>query len=308
MADGEPDFSIIVPAHERPEALAECLAALANLDFPAARFETLVVDDGSRVRPDEIVSRFCDRLNVRLLATARRGPAGARNEGARHAKGRFLVFVDDDCAPQADWLGALSKRLQADQECAVGGRTVNGLSRNVYSAASQMQVTYLYSWYNAEPANARFLCSNNLVVTAEGFRVSGGFDGEWPLAGGEDREFCERWSRCGYRMIYAPEAIVNHRHKLTFASFCRQHFRYGRGAGHLRRRRHERSQTSRFEPFRFYWGLMCHPFSQVSAAWAFVFCGLQMVSQVAALCGLLYETVAGRASLGALAKSRSVNG
>jgi GT2 family glycosyltransferase len=51
-----------------------------------------------------------------------------------------------------------------------------------------------------------------------------------PYAAGEDREFCDRWLRHGYRMAYVPKATVYHAHELTFCTFWRQHFGYGRGA------------------------------------------------------------------------------
>ena len=46
----------------------------------------------------------------------------------------------------------------------------------------------------------------------------------------EDPQLCGRWLHHGYRMIYVPEATMYHAHRLTFRTFCRQHFNYGRGA------------------------------------------------------------------------------
>ncbi len=45
--DPLPSFSIVIATHNRPRQLAECLAALASLDYPRDRFEVIVVDDGS---------------------------------------------------------------------------------------------------------------------------------------------------------------------------------------------------------------------------------------------------------------------
>ena len=68
MANGETPFiSVIVPTLNRPGPLAECLAAMAAQDYPAKRFEVIVVDDESRCRLEEVVSSFRDRLDVRLL-------------------------------------------------------------------------------------------------------------------------------------------------------------------------------------------------------------------------------------------------
>jgi GT2 family glycosyltransferase len=64
----------------------------------------------------------------------------------------------------------------------------------------------------------------------------GGFSTTFPLAAGEDYDFCHRWQRAGSPAVYAPDAIINHRHELTLATFFRQHFAYGRGLLQFRRR------------------------------------------------------------------------
>ena len=46
----QPYFSVIIPTHARPDRLAACLEALANLDYPRDRFEVIVVDDGTTYR------------------------------------------------------------------------------------------------------------------------------------------------------------------------------------------------------------------------------------------------------------------
>src|SRR3712207_1403127 len=101
MSDDLPFFSVIVPTYERPAQLAACLGALARLDCPAASFEVIVVDDGSAAAPGRRLDEFRDLLDVRLLTQANAGPAAARNRGASEARGSFLAFTDDDCAPDA---------------------------------------------------------------------------------------------------------------------------------------------------------------------------------------------------------------
>lgn len=257
-------FSIIVPTYGRPRQLATCLQALAGLDYPCDRFEVIVVDDGSQAPPEKVVSAFQGRLDVTLLSQPRSGPAAARNMGAARAKGEFLAFTDDDCAPAPDWLQALATRFAAMPECMIGGRTLNALPENLYSAASQLLVDYLYAYYNADPDRASFLTSNNLALPKEHFRSIGGFGSTFPRAAAEDREFCDRWLHHGYRMIYAPEVVVYHAHVLTFRTFWRQHVNYGRGAFHFHQIRARRGHGGiRLEPFFFYAELLRYPSTQM---------------------------------------------
>jgi GT2 family glycosyltransferase len=139
-----------------------------------------------------------------------------------------LAFTDDDCRVDSGWLRALCAALGPSTRRAVGGLTVNGLRSNRWSAASQRIIDLVYAHYNAVPAQATFLTTNNFAVPKEAFRDVAGFDERYRTA--EDRDFCRRWLASEREMIYTPEALVHHEHELTFAEFCRQHFNYGRGA------------------------------------------------------------------------------
>ena len=247
-------FSVIVPTHNRPQQLCNCLAALARQDFPRDQFEVIVVDDGSE--PPAKVGP-----GVTLLRQPNAGPATARNTGAAHDRGTYLAFTDDDCAPTADWLTQLAARLTGAPQSMVGGLTVNVLTANRYATASQLLIDYLYRYYNSDADNVRFLTSNNLAMPAALFQTLGGFDSRLTQAAGEDRDLCDRWRHAGYAMRYAPEAIVEHAHALTLPEFWQQHFRYGQAAFYFHQQRARRGQgLIQLEPLHFYSRLLRYPF------------------------------------------------
>lgn len=286
----QPTFSIIVPTYSRPRQLCLCLESLTRLDYPRERFEVIVVDDGSKVPPEEVVLSFHDRLDTMLMTQPRAGPAAARNTGAVKAKGRFLAFTDDDCQPAPNWLNALGSRFAAMPHCAMGGRTINALPENPYSTCSQLLVDYLYSYYNLAITRSKFFTSNNFAVPSELFLKIGGFDTSFARAGGEDRDFCSRCLDHGYPMKYAPDAIVHHFHALTFLTFWRQHFNYGRGAFHFHQRRARlKGERHRVEPLSFYLKLLQFPYSQVQHGGVLWLAVLTIVTQAANAAGFLWE-------------------
>jgi GT2 family glycosyltransferase len=262
MGSEHPFFSIIIPTRGRPRQLGTCLEALSRLDYPRNRFEVIVVDDGSEMPPGEVVASFRNQINARLLTQTHAGPAAARNTGAAQARGSFLAFTDDDCKPAPDWLTALAARITRSPDCAIGGQTFNALPDNPYSTAHQLISDIVYAYYNAHSHQARFFATNNLAVPTDRFRAIGGFDaGSFPLAS-EDRDFCDRWLHCGYRMVYAPEVRVYHTHVLTFSSFLRHHFRHGCGAFRFQHIR-IRSKTGPVKlDLGFYLHLLKYPLSQ----------------------------------------------
>ncbi len=258
------DFSVIVPTYNRPGQLEACLTALAALRYAVDRFEVIVVDDGSAEPVDTAVALFRNRLNVSVVRQENSGPAAARNRGVEHARGAWLAFTDDDCLPNADWLQSLAHRLEKGANCVVGGRTVNGLTDNLCSAMSQIIVDVVYRYYNARPEQALFFATNNLAMPLELFRRIGGFDEAFTTS--EDRDFCDRCLYRGITMLYAPECIVYHRHPLSYRSFCKQHFHYGRGAFQFLRRQHQRRSHHGWMKTGFHLSMhnwLLYPFSQV---------------------------------------------
>jgi GT2 family glycosyltransferase len=294
MPDTPPQFlSVVIPTYRRPHELAACLASLARLDYPRSSFEVVVVDDGSPAPLDAVVAPFKETLDVRLFRQDNAGPAAARNAGAAHARGTCLVFLDDDCAPAPDYLRILAARAAQAPGSAVGGRTVNALTRNLFSTASQRLADYLYAYFNADQSNARFLTSNNMLVPANIFRELNGFDTTFRLAAFEDRDLCERIVARGHHILYAPEAVIYHAHRMTLRQYWRQHFTYGRGAATFHTKRSDATSGPRLpSPASFYLNLVRYPFSQPSESPAIVIATLLVVSQVATSAGFFRERLA----------------
>jgi GT2 family glycosyltransferase len=286
----QPFCSIVIPTYNRPERLANCLEAITQQDYPRDQFEVVVVDDGSPTSMAEVVEPFRDRFNLTLIRQENAGPAKARNVGASRASGKYLVFTDDDCTPKADWLKALTAQFEAKPNDLIGGQTLNALPENLFSTASQILIDYIYSYYNLEAESASFFASNNFAMPADPFRLLGGFDTSFPLAAGEDREFCDRWLHHGYPMSYAPDVQIYHAHYLTLAKFWRQHFNYGRGAFCFHQLRAQRTTNRiKVEPLTFYFRLLTFPFRQPSSQPALLLSGLMVLSQVANVAGFFWE-------------------
>lgn len=287
-----PFFSIIIPTYARPQRLANCLESITQLNYPRDRFEVIVVNDGSEIPLDEVMSPFYNQLDVTLITQLHGGPATARNTGAAKAKGEFLAFTDDDCQPTNNWLLSLATSVAKSPDSLIGGKTLNQLVNNLYSTASQILNDYLYACYNRDLENARFFASNNIALPTKYFHAIGGFDTTYPLAAGEDRELCDRWLHKGYKMIYAPEVQVYHAHELSLPKFWRQHFNYGRGAFCFHKNRaKQNSEKIKVEALPFYLNLLTYPLSstQTSPMIALFICGLLFISQVANIAGFFWE-------------------
>jgi len=280
----DPQVSVVVPTRDRPDRLAVCLAALERQTQPD--LEIVVVDDASRDAA-AVAAVVATAPRARLVRGAGRGPAAARNAGVRAARAPVVCFTDDDCEPVPNWAVALADRLAdiADAADAVAGPTRNGRTRSVVAAAAQAVATHLAEATIDAAGHMRFAPTSNLACRAE-VCAAVPFDETYPLAAGEDRDWCARLVASGRTLAFVPDAVVRHHQELTPAGFWRQQVRYGRGAYRFRA---GQGTLRRPEPAAFYVGLLRRGFADGLRA------GLLVgVAQVATAVGMVQEAVAAR--------------
>jgi GT2 family glycosyltransferase len=278
-----PRSVIVVPSFDRPAALRSCLEALAAQDDPD--FGVVVVDDGSPEPLEPVCNAF---KGVRCIRQENAGPAAARNRGASACDADFVAFTDDDCRPRPGWLSGLRAAHDGATWRLVGGRVENGLPGNPFATASQEICDFLYDWFVSSADGMPFFTSNNIGCSAERFAELGGFDETFPRAAAEDREFGLRWREAGGELTYAPDAIVDHYHMMTFCRYWRQHANYGHGAHHLHAVLSARGSTMpKLEPAAFYAGLVAHPLRRHGVLRGLAPSALAVVSQAAMVSGYL---------------------
>jgi len=294
-----PTFTVIVPTYRRPDKLALCLHSLAEQDLPKSDYEIVVVDDASTHAESDAAATHLDHVTYRRLGQNGRGAAAARNHGASVAKGRYLVFIDDDCRATPSWLSTLTQEIRVhDEATLIGGKVVNELQDDIFASATQALMDFLYDEFNHEHGQAGLLTSNTLCACADVFRKVGGFDPAFSGAGGEDRELCLRWRRMGHCLVYVPAAVVYHRHDMSLGTFMRQHTAYGRGAAVLRRLAIEQGHTSiPMEPASFYWKLLSYPWRAPGIRRRRTASLLFAISQLATAVGYFQATLSADSSL-----------
>ena len=214
----------------------------------------IVADDGSREPVAPRLGAWRTRIAISDVRTTGAGPAAARNAGSAAAVGAYLAFTDDDCVPDPGWLEALLAALRRRPGALVGGRTINLLRGSPAPEASQLIADVAYDYYNADAEHARFFSSNNLACDAAVFRGLGGFDPAFRTS--EDRDLCDRWRASGRALVFAPDALVGHAHRMGLAGFIRQHVGYGRGAYRFMRAHRARAAGGSTLESGFYTGLL----------------------------------------------------
>src|SRR5258708_10595177 len=93
VSTGEPVLvSVVIPAHNAANSIAEALTSVVNQTF--SNYEIIVVNDGS---PDTtLLERALElfRQRIRYIKQENQGPSGARNSGILAARGKYVAFLD----------------------------------------------------------------------------------------------------------------------------------------------------------------------------------------------------------------------
>ena len=116
--EGNIFFSVVIPTYERPGDLRICLNSLSEeFQQGSPTYEIVVSDDSKSGESRKMVER--EFSSVSWGKGKQNGPAGNRNAGVNKAIGKWIVFLDDDCIAQHDYLSAYAKAINNNPDIQV---------------------------------------------------------------------------------------------------------------------------------------------------------------------------------------------
>jgi GT2 family glycosyltransferase len=202
MSSGNILFSVVIPTFKRPELLERCLTALQAQSLEHCSFEIIVADDAAEPPIQDMVNRLSARQplpEIRYVAVSGpHGPAAARNQGWRSARGMIIAFTDDDCIPDPGWLMA-ARAAFSGKISAAWGRLIMPLPKDPTD----------YEYNASLLADATFVTAN-CFVSLDALERIGGFDERFPLAWREDSDLLFRLIDTGHQVMQIREAVVTH--------------------------------------------------------------------------------------------------
>ncbi len=235
--------SIVVATRNRPQALRECLRALAAQDSPRP-VEVVVVDnDPESGLTAPVVAEF---PHLRLVSEHRQGLAYARNAGFLASRGELLVATDDDVTMPPGWLEQLLAPFARAEVGAVTGlvwpasldapaqrlfEAYGGLGRGTRPIEADpawfqsFRIRAAPTWQLGATANAALRAS----VLREVGLMDEALGPGTPTGCGEDIDLFYRILQRGHVVRYEPRAYVRHHHRDTPAALRRQIYAYSKG-------------------------------------------------------------------------------
>ncbi|MDP2924185.1 MAG: glycosyltransferase [Candidatus Omnitrophota bacterium] len=230
------EFSIIIPTYNRPSTLQKCIEALYREIRYNASFEVIVVDDGSTKRLAGTHPVFDKNLGIKYLFIEHKGPAAARNFAIQEAKGDVIIFLDDDSIVAESWAQAVIENWGISfNSDGIGGYIVSHLEDTLCAKVN----ADMFNWYFEQGScgdSCNFISTCNAGYKKNVLERLRGFDEHFKGAYAEDRDLNTRLIAMGAKLKLAKDILVYHESDLSFLSFFRKHFNYGRGAYQIYRK------------------------------------------------------------------------
>jgi hypothetical protein len=198
-----PMVSVIVPVFNDAAGILRCVDSLKRQSYPRARYEVIVVDNGSTDGTADLVAE----LGVTALSeTATRGSYAARNAGLREAVGTVVAFTDADCLPSERWLEEGVRAMRTERADLVGGNVRFELSTRSTGAQIWDAITNMQVEQNIR--ERQVAKTANLFVHSAVFGAIGAFPAT--LRSGGDVAWTGTATRNGFSLAFADRAEVVH--------------------------------------------------------------------------------------------------
>src|SRR3989338_8288401 len=187
--------SVIIPAYNEEKTIGKTLESLKEQSF--RDFEIIVVDDGSRDRTAEIAKNS----EAKVIVQKNAGPASARNEGARNAKGEVIVFIDADCVADERWLEHMLKPFSDKDVAGVQG-AYKSSQKSLVARFTQLDIEDRYKRLERKADQLDWIGSYSAAYRKKIFLELDGFDEDFPLASGKDPQLSFKVSRKGCKLVF----------------------------------------------------------------------------------------------------------
>jgi glycosyltransferase involved in cell wall biosynthesis len=237
-----PYVSVVVPVRNEALVIRRTLLQLLEQDYPANRFEIIVLDGESTDDTAGIVRDLQGQhSNIRLLANPKQWSSAGRNIGVQASRGDYLVIVDGHCnLANPHYLTDLATTfVRTGADCVGRPQPLDAPGMSLRQRAIAAART---SWLGHHPASYLYASGEQYVPpqsVAVAYRSSvfakiGLFDESFDAC--EDVEFNHRVDRAGLACFFSPALRVAYRPRATLCGLCQQMIRYGRGRVRLVRK------------------------------------------------------------------------
>ncbi|MBD2566819.1 glycosyltransferase [Anabaena lutea] len=230
-----PKVSVVIPIYNGEAELPDLMSCLLGQTYPQDRVEYLLIDNNSSDRTLSILNTTAENspITIRPLSENNiQSSYAARNTGIKAATGEIIAFTDADCRPQPQWLNTLIQPFIINTDVVIVVGEIEALpGKNILEKFADKQET-LSQKHTLAHKFCPYGQTANLAIRRSIFQTTGLFRPY--LSTGGDADICWRILKGNLgKLEFVPNAIVQHRHRVTMKELASQWRRYGRSNRYL---------------------------------------------------------------------------
>ena len=212
-----PLVSLLIPVYGQHATTFACLKSIAEHPLRRA-FEVIVMDDCS---PESAAQALAQVSGIRIIRNAANlGFVGNVNAAARHARGQWLIILNNDTVVREGALDALLDTFEAHKNVGLVGAKLLNADGSVQEAGGIVwRDGSAWNWGRGQQRDdprfnfvrdADYCSGAALAISRELFAEMGGFDTHYAPAYYEDTDLAFRIRERGLRVLYQPAAEIFH--------------------------------------------------------------------------------------------------
>jgi GT2 family glycosyltransferase len=220
----QPMVSIVSVNYDQPQVTCEMLASLIKVTYP--NFETLVVDNGSAKTSPDIIKQKYPQVQL-IISEKNLGFAGGNNIALKHAKGDYILLLNNDTEVKPDFLDSLVELMESDKKIAIasskilyfyedntiqyaGASPINPItSRGRHYGYKEIDHGQLDEVTETSYPHGACMMIRKSVLEELGLLYEGYF------LYYEELDFAERVKRAGYKIYFQPNSSIFHKESIS---------------------------------------------------------------------------------------------
>jgi cellulose synthase/poly-beta-1,6-N-acetylglucosamine synthase-like glycosyltransferase len=227
--------SIIIAARNEEKNIEALIKSLLAQDYPAKKYEVIIVDDYSEDRTAEIITSFAQIKYIHASecekATENSFKKSALELGIKNAQGDVIITSDADCVMCERWLSAMIQNYEQGDKKMLAGPVAFTKSKGWFQIFQGLDFMSMQGVTAAVLESGKGVMCNgaNLLYEKSVFREVNGFEGIDKQASGDDMMLMKKVERAypnSLAYVKCRDAIVFTDAMPTLSSFLQQRIRW----------------------------------------------------------------------------------
>ena len=235
-----PFISVVVAARNEEENISHCIQSLRRQDYPADKFEILIVDDFSTDKTAELIKKFETSVtNLKYLSSIAIEQGNkisykreAIQTGINASKGKYILLTDADCIVPTTWISTYSEQFMKEDYVFIGGPVIISDEKpNLLTSFQGLDMIGMMVITGAGYQSGNQLLANgaNMGFSKQVFNDLGGYAQFPKKASGDDMFLLHHFHQYhpkGIQFLKTLSAIVVTQPEHSIKSLLRQRIRW----------------------------------------------------------------------------------